>query len=132
MAKKYAAGIDGSVTFLSGQNARFDRWEATYSQRAINITGFDSGGDEENQGGIRFGRGSCTGHITYGAASTSPGTGALANVATSITLTVATGCTIAHSALCSDIALSSDVNGEARVTFNWLKSGVITETWAVS
>ncbi len=136
MALTVASGVDGSVTFVTGHVAKFDSWAARYGQRMNNITGFDSGGYEENLGGLFFGEGSATGHMKYGTtattgvlSTTAPG---LSKVGGTATFQIATGCTISHSTIVSDVNVSSDVNGAARVSFNWRSSSTVTQTWAVT
>jgi hypothetical protein len=132
MALTIASGVDGAVAFLSSHVLKFDTWTGRYGQRVNNITGFDSGGYEENLGGLKFGEGSATGHFKYGTTTTAPGSASFSKTGGTATFTVATGCTISHSTIVSDLNISSDVNGAARGSFNWRATGTITETWAVS
>jgi hypothetical protein len=132
MALTIASGVDGSVTFVTGHAAKFDSWTMRAGQRLNNITGFDSGGFEENLGGLKFGEGSCTGHLKYGVASSAPGMATFAKAGGAATFQVATGCTLAATIIVSDGTISSDVNGAARVAYNYRTAGTITETWAVA
>ena len=131
-----ATGVDGNITFVTGHNAKFDRWEAVYGQRMINISGFDSGGDEEAEGNMRYGRGAATGTMRYGTnpntanTATAIGSATLVRTGQTITLVPGVGCTISHLAIVSEVMPSVDVNGEARVTFNYTKTGPSTETWS--
>ena len=127
-----ASGVDGSVTFVNTHNAKFDTWTMRAGQRMNNITGFDSGGFEENLGGLKFGEGSATGHNQYGVANTAPGMASFSKTGGNATFQVATNCTLASTIIVSDGTISVDVNGASRIAFNYRTSGTITEAWAVA
>ena len=128
MAK--AVGVNGSVTFISGHNATFDRFDFTQGQRLINTTGF---GDtfESNTAGLKFSRFSAEGTPKYGAANTAPGFGdTMTQTGGNTTFQVATNCTVTLTGILTDINVRSDVNGEARLTFNGVGDGAVTQAWA--
>lgn len=125
-----AVGVNGSVTFVTGHNAKFDRYALTIGQRMINTTGYDSGGFEENTAGLKYGFGKASGHMKYGVASSAPGIDVLSQTGATSTFQIAVGCTLAATTVIETISINSDVNGEERVDFNFRLSGTITQIWA--
>lgn len=131
MALTKAVGSDASISFISGFNACFDTFSLVIGQRLINTTCF---GDsyETNRAGLKFGRWSASGKPIFDAATTKPGfddlTGTSAGSGT-ITLTVATSCTLAFTGIIDSIGIDTNVNGETRLTYTGVTSGAITETW---
>ena len=123
------SGVDGSLTMPSGYNACFDSWSLVLGQRMNTVTCF---GDtyESNLGGLKFGRWTATGTPTHNAASTAPFTSSGPSAASaSATFQVGTGSTIAIGVVVAEIAVSSDVNGAARIAYSGPTSGAATVTW---
>jgi hypothetical protein len=127
MAK--AVGVNGAVSFITGHAATFDRFDFTQGQRLINTTGF---GDtfESNTAGLKFSRFSAEGTPKYNVSSSAPGYGTtMSQTGGTLTYTVATGCTVSVTGILTDINVRSDVNGEARLTFNGVGDGAVTQVW---
>jgi len=123
-----AVGTDASVSFISGHNLCADRFELTIGQRLINTTCF---GDtyESNRAGLKFGRWMVEGKFIYDTTNTKPGFDDLTGTGGTITLTIATGCTLAFTGIIDTISGRADVNGEQRLTYTGVTGGAATETW---
>lgn len=129
MATQYATGVDGSITLTGIAGYRVDFWSATFSQVVVNITGFDSSGWAEFQGGLKSGRGSFAGTPKYNAATSAPWFKTVLTTGVSAVFTVATGCTFTGKIVISDESFSVDVNGASRITANFVFSETITVAW---
>jgi hypothetical protein len=130
---KSIIGVDGDVDLPAGHNAKIDSFQFTAGRRPVPTTGF---GDthETVELGLAYSAGSCGGTPQYDATTTKPGFAAIGPdaagvVGGTLTLTFATGCTVAQPVKITDLTGTSVVDGAARISFNWLGSGVITETW---
>lgn len=132
MAETRLNGYTGGVTLPSGHAAKLSAWSADFDMTTSDVTAF---GDTFRQfaGGVLSGRGSASGSMSYAAASTAPGAFTTRQTAASLTLTIATGVTYSGSALLSNIAVTSDIKGgDAAITFDFVFTGTITETWATA
>jgi hypothetical protein len=127
MALTIASGVDGSFTAPTGHNGKFDTWSLNVRQVVNDITGFDSGGFEENIGGLKGADFTATSHFKYDAANTSPGlptkTGGTA------TCQVAANCTYSATVIVSATPASSNVRGAAGFALAGRTSGTITLAW---
>lgn len=123
-----AVGTDASISFISGHNACFDRFELTIGQRLVNTTCF---GDtyESNRAGLKFGRWMAEGKPIYDDTTTKPGFDDMTGTGNTVTFTIATGCTLAVTCIIDTISVRADVNGEQRLTYTGVTSGAVTETW---
>ena len=144
----YIVGNDGFAHLGSHGYAHFSTWAATFTRTSTPITGF-SDTVVRRRLGILDATGSAGGHMIYNAANNTPtghfisGTdGAATNIMDGHNITLgAIGvssngdsagdgkCGYNITAVISNIAVSSDVNGDATVTFNWEASGAIAEIW---
>jgi hypothetical protein len=123
-----AVGIDGSVTFVTGHNAKFDRFDLTIGQRLINTTGYGET-YEVNSGGLKFGRFTASGHVKFNVATSALGMDDLTGTGGSAVFQLASTCTETVTVIIETINVTSDVNGEERVTFSGPTSGAVVEAW---
>lgn len=140
MAETRIIGYDGNFAFgvaaadgsSQVHSAKIRTWSADFDMVTTETTAF---GDAWRQfrGGIRGGRGSATGVLSFDATSTNPGVtdaNRLTGLSSStFTLTAAAGCTYTGAALVSNISISSDKTGDATCTFDFVFTGDVTETW---
>lgn len=143
MALKNIAGVAGNVALPTGFAAKLSAWSGTLEIQTEEVTGFDSGGcDEHEPIGTAF-SGSATGTGTYDASSTTPILGALADGSVlalgdlegakgTITLTAITGCTYAFTGIMTSVAMERPAKGKFTITFNFLRTGPMTQTWDVT
>jgi hypothetical protein len=146
MAKTVISGVNGSITVGTvttvAETIKFDKYQLTLGQRIMNVTGFDSLGYEQNIAGLKYGRGSATGHFYTGNGTAGPGGQLLTQNPLPVTFYISSN----TSALCTEsfyntgdattgilvdnVQFSVDVNGETRGTFDFVTSGVCVEAWA--
>lgn len=135
---KNVTGPGGGFTGPAGFNARYESWEATLDFGAVDVTGFDDNGYNYTEATSCKLTGSASGTMQYGDATTSPipsaalsSTFAPASLAGSITLTVATGCTLTFTGVVVSSSLSRSAKSGTKgdVTHNFENQGAITETW---
>lgn len=132
MAITIALGLNGACALPAGNYAKIDRWEGNFGQDIHNITGFGDSGNKVFLGGLNYGNFTATGRPMFNVANSKPGYGTGLTkdpVGATTTLTVASGCTYAGTSIIGNIRPSVDYNGEARITFDGVFSGTITETW---
>jgi hypothetical protein len=138
----YAIGSDGNVALPTGFNARLRSWSASINRATTDITGYSKVSRNRRASAVIDITGSAAGipqmfdgDGTGTAAAFTPipitsdaETGVIDDVATLsaspgatdlITLTVATGCTIAFGAVFSSYAFNVTQNGDSTVTFNF-------------
>lgn len=107
-------------------------WSATAPMDTIETTGF-SDSFPTYRGGMVGMSGSASGTLLRGAAGTAPSAfDARRRDGLTLTLTADTGCTYSGTALLTDIEYGVEKRGEASVTFRFVFTGTITETWATS
>ena len=127
-----AVGNDAAITMPNAHGGNIRTWSADSQIVLSEVTGFGSS-SREYKGGIAGLTGSAAGNPEFGAANTAPGTDDNARVdGASITLTVATGCTLGFTAIMQNIRFNVDKVGDSQITFDFTANGDITETWAVS
>jgi hypothetical protein len=129
MATTPATGTDGSVTFITGHNAKFASWTLNISQALVDVTGYDSSGYFQAVGGLKSGSWTVAATLKYDAATHTPGATAMTKNGGAMTLQVASGCTYAFTGIIISAGLSSDVGAGARIVYSGVTSGAITETW---
>lgn len=139
----FAIGSDGNVALPTGFNARLRSWSCSIARATTDITGYTKVSRNRRASAVVDITGSAAGipQVWNGADSDSGAgdytpipiasdaeSGLLDDVATLattpgstdlITLTVATGCTIAFGAVFSAYAFSVTQNGDSTVTFNF-------------
>jgi len=145
---QYITGNDGFVHLGSHGYAHFSTWAATFTRTSTLLTGFDDSVARRRLG-VLDATGSAGGHLKYDTANNTPtghfiaGTdGSPTNIMDGHNITLgAIGvttngdsagngkCGYNITAVLSSIALSSDKNGDATVSFNWEASGAIAEIW---
>ena len=131
----YLTGMDGAITLPTGYNAKISTWSATVSRVSLDMTSLGEGMKNRTMGIIDM-VGSAGGHMTRDVGSSTPGyvkMKELNNLAgDSITLThlpdpdggsATKACSIAGTCIIDNIAVTSDVNGDATITFNFMLSG---------
>lgn len=125
-------GKDGNCALPAGHAATLNTWSATFSHVVNDFTSFGNTG-MVRQLGLPDITGSAGGFMSKGGGSDDPaifgseesskvGQHTIGASGANMTLTVATGCTIAFSAVIDTIAVSSAVNGDATITFNFQMS----------
>tara|TARA_R100001082_G_scaffold29614_1_gene14857 strand:- start:574 stop:978 length:405 start_codon:yes stop_codon:yes gene_type:complete len=128
-------GSEGVCSLTADHFALFNTWSATFSRVVSDITPFGSAGVQRTLG-IQDVQGSAGGFMETGnATGKNPGVGTALNAATptvaDITLTASAGNHWAFGAIIDQISVSSTVNGDATVSFNFLMSDAdaVVETW---
>lgn len=119
------AGINGTVTFPSGQNIRAASWSVETVQEVNDCSGFTVQPWRENLTGMKSFSGSTAGYLEYNAASSSPGT----LVGGSITFTAITGCTLAGTMRATRQTYGTGIDGNAIGAIEFVGSGTLTLTW---
>lgn len=130
-------GVGGGVTFVTGFYAKFTAWTANITNETVETTGFSDAGNSTNESGgpIKL-EGTAVGVAQFDATTTAllP-SGALGATPTfsswkgTMTLTATTGCTYAFTAVISGMATGRQYNGRMEVTYSFVSSGAITQTW---
>lgn len=137
MAITAITGPGGSVTTVTGFYGKFNNWTATVSNPSVETTGFTDNGLMTNasSGPISM-SGTLTAIGQFDAATTAPFPAAgLASSPTfsswsgSLTLTATTGCTYAMTVVMTGGTMTRGNAGRMELTFNWISSGAITQTW---
>lgn len=129
MAETRIVGNDGAFAFgTTNHNAIINVWSGNISQNIGDVSGF---GDvwAQKRGGLKSGTFSAGGHMSFDAADTAPNADAIDADGEGVTLTVATGCTLAGTAVIGNVAFNSDVAGDAGITFDGEFNSTVTETW---
>jgi hypothetical protein len=133
MAETVIIGTNGNVTLPTDFSAALNQWYLTLEQTPVETTNYGDSGNRTYRGGLRGGAGSATGFPSFDAAASAPGWDKIADgtygAPAAITLTAATGCTYTGNVIVSGIAFGHDLQGNATITFNFVFSGAITETW---
>jgi hypothetical protein len=130
-------GPGGSVTFLSGFNGKFNNWTATINNPSVETTGFADNGLMTNEaGGPISMSGTVTAIGNFDAAATAPfpaagiaATPTFSSWKGTITLTATTGCTFSCTIVVTAGTKTRGNAGRMDLTFTWISSGAITETW---
>jgi hypothetical protein len=138
MAKTAVIGNDGSIsTGVFNQasddathNALINYFEVSFPRVVTNVTGF-AHTLQRNRLGLMSIDGMLRGMPLFDAASTSPGVKDRVSTGSSVTLTVATGCTYAFTAAFSNFRFTSDKQGNAEFEAQFVNgdSDTLTETW---
>jgi hypothetical protein len=123
----YIVGNDGGVNFGGDYFMSFNAWSLNLTKTSTDITAFGDAGKRRRLGVIDM-TGSAGGHMKYNASSTDPGLADFVSATSvdgvaSCVFTVIAGCTITATVVVSQIALSSDKNGDATASFNFELSG---------
>ena len=125
-------GHEGVCALPSGHDAFFQTWSCTFSNVVSDITSFGNTGVVRALG-IADAQGSAGGFMKD--TSDDPGVGTAENAVGAdggaMTLTAAPGNTFVFDAVIDQISVSSAVNGDATVTFNFLMADTdgVTQTW---
>jgi hypothetical protein len=122
-------GTDGSVTLPTGHNAKLHAWAADFAQTPVETTNYGDSGWRTFRGGLKGGSGAAVAWPFHNEVTSTPGFAAISSTGGSLTLTAATGCTYTGTAIISNIRHDTDIQGNARMTFEFVFTGVITETW---
>jgi len=127
------SGCAGSVT-LTGRGARIAAFAADLIHEIYDATGFSSAGYRQNQGGLKSCSGSASGFLTKGSASDTPNFSALAceDLGEEITLVCDTGCQYNFLANITSIHIEEMVGDNAKISFSFMSTGPIEESWVVS
>jgi hypothetical protein len=137
----FATGSDGNVTFTNNYNATLNTWSATMTRTTQIVTGY--GGTIQNRrasgvlditgsagGVVKRWDGNDTGSDGGFAPLKHSGTAISSDVSSTVTLTIASGCSIGFDALINTVDFSVTNDGESAVTFNFeLNDTTPTMTW---
>jgi hypothetical protein len=130
MAQSVCTASGGNISFSgTNQGYRLGAHVLTIITDINDATGFSSANWEESEEGLRRGDWSADGTLTYGTTADQP---AGTNTIGTVTLTYATGCTMAFTARRGSEQLSASVRDNGRVRLGGRTSGAITKTWATS
>jgi len=131
-------GDGGAFTTLSGYNIHSSGWSIDLAVEVVDNTGFDDDGYRVRDGAIISFTGSVTGKLEDNsdtpwptglvAASTSAANLTLAKGA--VTLTAASGNTIASSVVFSNVSINRAVGESADLAYTIESSGNITDAWS--
>ena len=131
-------GDGGAFTTLSGYNIHASGWSIDLAVEVVDNTGFDDDGYRVRDGAIISFTGSVTGKLEDGsdtpwptglvAAATSAANLTLAKGA--VTLTAASGNTIASSVVFSNVSINRAVGESADLAYTIESSGNITDAWS--
>ena len=130
----YITGLDGACSLAADNFAKFTTWSATISRAVMDLTAFSDVAKRRQLGMLDM-TGSAGGHMQSGGAEGfDPGLDLITTgggASRDVVLTAATGCTISASCIVDSIAISSDANADATVSFNFqLSSGALpTIAW---
>jgi hypothetical protein len=125
-------GHEGACALPTGQDALFQTWSCTFSNHVTEVTSFTNTGRVRSIG-IADAQGSAGGFLKD--SSDNPGVGhgqnAVGASGGAMTLTAAAGNTFVFTAVVDQISISTAVNGDATVTFNFLMSDAdgVAQTW---
>ena len=129
-------GHEGVCALPSGHDAFFQTWSCTFSNVVSDITSFGNTGVVRSLG-IGDAQGSAGGFMKDtsddpGVFTAQNGVGATAGTGAEMTLTAAPGNKFVFDAVVDQISVSSAVNGDATVTFNFLMSDAdgVNQSWA--
>tara|TARA_R110000824_G_scaffold67096_4_gene173790 strand:- start:43 stop:465 length:423 start_codon:yes stop_codon:yes gene_type:complete len=126
----YITGLDGSVTLTNDYGAKLNTWSATMSRTPLDMTAFADPQKRRALGIIDL-TGSAGGHMIRDVGNSDPlsrlGETTTDAAGVSVILTAhpgnGTACSITATCVMDSIAVSSDVNGDATVQFNFQLSG---------
>ena len=131
-----AIGSEGAVPLPSNFSALLNTWSASISRPTSVITGFGDTGARRIASKVADITGSASGTPNYDASDLSAWDGIVTvqdPAAMTLTWVASPACSIAFKALINSVAVSSAVNGDATVTFNFeaavAPSDTVTFTW---
>ena len=130
MAQSVICGTSGNVS-ISGRGARIAAWSADLLRQVNNANGYGSVWSQ-NVGGIRSLSGTASGFLTKGTANDTPnftGLTSCDDTGVAIVLTADTGCIYYFNGLISRIRIDHNVADVARITFDFVSNGAVTEDW---
>ncbi len=111
-------------------NGRIRAWSATADHEVNDVTGFAQQPWRNRIGGLKSLSGAASGYLEKDASSSAPNlTGIASTGATTFTLTAATGCTLTFAGVISQISYGQTVDGVGTVSFNFVSTSTVTETW---
>jgi hypothetical protein len=131
-------GAGGNASLMSGFNADFETWDATFDFGEVDTTAFADVGWTNAAATICKFTFNAAGTGEFNATSTSPISGtalaatfAPASCAGTVTLTAATGCTYACTALITQVRMnrSSKQGTKFDVAYSGTNQGAVTQTW---
>lgn len=131
MAQSMLAGPDASFSGLSGQGCKFNAFSIGVTQSTGEGLGFGDT-DAEVRGFVRRATITASGITTKGTANDRFGIGAMVPSSGTITLTFASGCTLAMAAVNSGIGATVQAEAYHQSTYSYVKSLAINETWIAS
>ena len=128
-------GTDGNVTLPSGFNIKANGWSADTVIETVDTSGFADNGYRTNEPTIISMTGAVTGTAEGGTSTPLPAallaaTADLTQTQGTITLTAETGNTYSFSATITNVSHNRPVDGKYDLTYSFISSGQITQTWA--
>lgn len=107
-------------------------WSATAPMDTIETTGFTDN-FPTYRGGMVGMSGSASGTLLRGSTGNAPSAfDPRRREGLTLTLTADSGCTYSGTALLTDIEIGVEKRGEASITFRFVFTGTVTETWATT
>ena len=125
-------GTGGAFT-SAGFTGKIQQWSANFNPGVLDVTGFGDAGYKKAEASTMQCTGTATGILTDVAPVTTTFFGATFNKGAwsiTITLTCATGKTFAFTGVISGMDISRLEVGDNPISFSFVSSGVITETWS--
>ena len=129
------SGPGGGVTQPTGCTGHISAWSATVEMEDVETTGFAEVGNRTFDATTVMISGAYVGTGQSGQSALLPATGlgstpAMSAWQASMTLTAASGCTLAFTALIKAVALNRPQNGKLDIAYTFKSSGAITQTWS--
>ncbi len=129
------SGPGGNVSLFSGLNFKVAAWSATMQYDVVDTSGFSDAGVHTHDATCYMLVGSAIGSGTSGNAGPIPASAtgaspAFSAVKGSITLTAASGCTLAFTGVVTSIPLNRVFNGKQDVMVSFVSDGAVTQMWA--
>ena len=112
-------GSDGDVSLPTGYKAVLNTFSATLTRTTQIVTGFGDAGNRRKASGVLDITGSAGGTPYHDAAASSPLAISSSATGGTVTLTFATGSTLAFDAVFNSVAFASTQDGAQTVTFNF-------------
>lgn len=127
-------GLEGNLTVAGGIALKARAWQLVLAQAAYDQQGFSDNGHQTVNGGTRGGSGKFSGWLnTAGAGwaaieANGAGAGGTGAPIGPVTLTATTGYTYSCFIVITSVPITVDIGGNATVEFDFMTSGIITES----
>ena len=128
-------GKNGAVSFLTGYNADFNRWDLSFTHPVDDDTSYTDtgvGASHSGSGTVDYNIGAF-GFLKSNVSTTAPNFGSVTVSGGAVTLTAHTGCTEAGTFILTGGAINHAKRaGAIPVSYSGIGDSDLTETWAVS